>query len=133
MAFAPNFLDAAERYWQDALILDKQDRLASADHLYGICAECALKAVMEIVGSRPLPKKYFVHLPQIWEEFQCYQPPVGPNAYGTRAMPNPLPDWSVHDRYGPSSVFDRARLQKHAYGAREAMKHIEQARLDGWL
>lgn len=133
MALHPDFLDAAVRCWQDACLLDRQDRLATADHLYGICVECALKAVMEAVSGGQLSKKYYVHLPQIWEEFQCYQPPIGANTYGARAVPNPFPDWSVYDRYGASSAFDRTRLQQHADGAWEAMKYIEHARLDGLL
>ncbi len=38
-----DFLDAHERHWQDAELLLTNQRLANADHLYGMSAECGLK------------------------------------------------------------------------------------------
>jgi hypothetical protein len=40
---------AMKRHWRDAELLSSQDpkRLANADHLYGLAAECGLKALIE--------------------------------------------------------------------------------------
>jgi hypothetical protein len=37
-----DFLDAHYRHWQDAELLFGRGRLANADHLYGLAAECGL-------------------------------------------------------------------------------------------
>ena len=41
-----DFRDAAERHWTDAWLLFGNNRVANSDHLIGMAAECALKAVM---------------------------------------------------------------------------------------
>ena len=55
-----NFRDAAERHWADAGYLLEDDRIANADHLFGLSAECALKALMlslgMILGPKGAPK-----------------------------------------------------------------------------
>jgi hypothetical protein len=45
-----DFLDAHERHWQDAELLLTNQRLANADHLYGMSAECGLKRLMLAFG-----------------------------------------------------------------------------------
>ncbi|MDR3553905.1 MAG: hypothetical protein P4L55_04045 [Syntrophobacteraceae bacterium] len=45
-----DFCDAAYRHFNDAKRLFDNDRMANADHLTGIAAECALKAVMVGLG-----------------------------------------------------------------------------------
>jgi len=42
-----DFRDAAERHFEDAGYLEAGNRPANADHLFGLSAECALKAVMQ--------------------------------------------------------------------------------------
>ncbi len=42
----PAFGDAHRRHWQDAELLLRHERWANADQLYGLSAECGLKAVM---------------------------------------------------------------------------------------
>ena len=41
-----DYADATRRHWDDGLFLLEDRRLANADHLFGLAAECALKAVM---------------------------------------------------------------------------------------
>ena len=47
-----DFLDAMDRHWRDAELLRSSERLANADHLYGLSAECGLKALLEQDGNR---------------------------------------------------------------------------------
>jgi len=49
---------------------------ANADHLFGLAAECALKAVMQALGMLslrsdgvPADKKHKVHINDLWNEF----------------------------------------------------------------
>ena len=41
-----DFLDAYLRQWEDAEMLFGSERWATADHLYGLAAECGLKRLM---------------------------------------------------------------------------------------
>ena len=50
MAFPADFRDAHLRHWQDAELLFEHQRWANADQLYGLSAECGLKAVMRALG-----------------------------------------------------------------------------------
>jgi len=45
MNWPEDFLDAHERHWEDAELLFGNRRWANADHLYGLAAECGLKAL----------------------------------------------------------------------------------------
>lgn len=45
-----DFFDAHERHWGDGEILFNAQRWANADHLYGLSAECGMKAVMVGLG-----------------------------------------------------------------------------------
>ncbi len=47
---AIDFLDAAGRHRADAELLFEHGRWPNADQLYGLAAECGLKAVMEVLG-----------------------------------------------------------------------------------
>jgi hypothetical protein len=58
------FPQAARRLFEDGELLRNNQRFATACHLYGLAAECALKACMKGVpgNSRQLPYR---HLPEI--------------------------------------------------------------------
>lgn len=47
MTLPVDFADAHRRHWGDAELLFRSRRLGNADHLYGLSAECGLKAVAE--------------------------------------------------------------------------------------
>lgn len=61
-----DFRDAAERHWEDAEHLMNNDRLANADHLYGLSAECSLKAVMCALGMPIFSDGSPMHPYRIW-------------------------------------------------------------------
>ena len=50
MIHPADFVDAHRRHWEDAELLFDHQRWANADQLYGLSAECGLKAVMQILG-----------------------------------------------------------------------------------
>ena len=68
-----DFRDAAKRHWKDAEYLLEDERFAAnADHLFGMSAECALKAVMLSLGMQMvgnMPEK---------DVCETHQPVVGP-------------------------------------------------------
>ena len=124
-----SFDDAANRFWHDAENLHTVGRLAAADHLYGLSAECALKAIIthECGGIRKQDK---VHLPCIWDEFLLH--PNNSLAQSTSA--NPFNGtWCIEHRYAADKHFDRPRLEKHRAGAKEANKLLEQSKINGQI
>ena len=67
-----DFADAHFRHWKDAESLFDHDRWANADHLYGLSAECGLKAVMKKLGmddddqGAPMEREHRKHIDKLW-------------------------------------------------------------------
>jgi hypothetical protein len=133
MPMTENFSNAASRSWRDANFLLQDARLATADHLFGVSAECALKAVMVALSGTKLSHRYKIHLPKLWDEFIAYVPSSGTNAYASLLAANPFKSWDVSDRYGHDTAFTQTRVDSHRDAALQAQRVLEQARLDGRL
>ena len=69
MAFSPNMKAAAQRHFNAAEELNAGHRRDVAGYLYGISAECAIKAMMLEAGLRPSTNRgedpFFLHFPQL--------------------------------------------------------------------
>lgn len=129
-----NFHEAARRTYGDAEHLDAAGRVGGADHLFGIAAECALKAILAapnvaVITSDPPKKPFKCHIDKLWQEFQAAASglPCAIPALGT----NPFASWLAEHRYEADSFFTAARLEAHKNGAFEAMKMFEAAALAG--
>lgn len=111
-----DFLDAHRRHWEDAELLFREGRLANADHLYGMSAECGLKYLLIRLGV-PLSRQERLHVNELWNHFRRL-----PSA---RRFPeilgwlggNPFYDWRVDQRYAHRTRFDRSRVEDHRKGA----------------
>lgn len=135
-----DFLDAQERHWDDAQRLLQLQRLANADHLYGMAAECGLKRLMLAFGmgvdpstGSPVDNKDWKHANKIWARFESYR---NGHAQGTGyalSPANPFVNWDVSDRYAPQSDFDLARVTGHQAGAQAVRGLITKAQLEGLL
>lgn len=114
-----NFADAAGRHWLDAQLLERETRYQNADQLYGIAAECALKAALITATSNRdensgLRKDYKTHIDVLWDR-------IGPSAFPRHLpslqpllkMENPFSDWGVEQRYWENGTVDPATLDKH--------------------
>jgi len=129
------FLQAAVRTYDDAEGLHEAGRLGTADHLYGLACECALKAILcgyQVIPGTQLPPNsaYKVHVNLLWNSYL--------NAAQGRAMPplhccNPFAGWKVHDRYHDDSVFTEDRVAAHRDGAKLGMVALQEARLNGMV
>ena len=66
-----DFADAHRRHLEDAELLFDRERWAKADHLYGLSAECGLKAVMRSLGmpvdavGMPREREHRQHMPDL--------------------------------------------------------------------
>lgn len=135
-SFQTDFLDAMERHWQDAELLHSHVRLANADQLYGLAAECGLKALMlrwgmPFTGGRPSNPADRVHANGLWSRYEAYR--QGNSAVFALPPNNPFAHWRIEHRYANQSSFLLSRVQQHQAGAREVKRLIKEARLNGVL
>ncbi|MBI4705858.1 MAG: hypothetical protein HY744_32600 [Deltaproteobacteria bacterium] len=134
-----NFTESALRHFQDAGRLWDSARVHNADHLAGLCAECALKSILIGLGhvaleptGRLVPRETQVHIDKLWAQFPAYL--VGPRgARYLAGLPerNPFSDWRVEQRYDADIDLDARQARRHIRAARGAMKALEQARHRG--
>jgi hypothetical protein len=139
-----DFLDAHYRHWEDAETLFVSSRLANADHLYGVAAECGLKSLMIVFGMQIDPNKEGtptdardrVHImdskkDSAWDRYESYR--YGKVAVSYALPVNPFLDWDVSQRYANRSEFDEVRVKKHENGARLVQELINIAKKEGLL
>lgn len=135
-----DFLDAHQRHWDDAETLFQAQRLANADHLYGVSAECGLKKLMIVFGMNvnsttgsPVDYQDRKHANDIWMRFESYRCGHVVGVGYILPAPNPFHDWDVSQRYAHQSNFDQARIQTHQDGARTVCELIKKAKLEGLI
>jgi hypothetical protein len=135
----PDYRDAAERHWEDAGFLINKNRKANADHLFGLAAECALKAVMLGLGMQlrpdgaPVESRHRKHVDSLWGEFCSFA--QGRNGAKYAAMvssvANPFSGWNISQRYEHRANINQAIVKKHEKDAESAMKVLREAYHDG--
>jgi len=133
-----DFRDAAKRHWEDAGFLSADSRLANADHLYGLSAECALKTVMLSLGmslradGAPEEKQHRVHVNNLWNEFVTFAHNRNGAHYAARLIDsNPFHDWHIEQRYENRSGITREATEKHRQAALTTWQILEIAILNG--
>lgn len=133
-----NFIDAFARHFKDADFLLEKERFANASQLYGLAAECGLKALMikfgmPLSGHLPQDKKDKVHADGVWQRYQSYQSghTLG-TGYGLTVQ-NPFGAWSIHQRYWKSSCITEKNAQSHRQGASQVEGLVKKAQLAGLL
>lgn len=136
-----NFKDSSERHLLDAehLLQDPQDqRLANADHLFGISAECSLKAVMVGLGMEttddgsPQDRAYKVHIDKLWAAFQSFaQGRMAARYLEPLDLGNPFATWSVDQRYWARSSFAKDDVLSHKAAADQCRTSLLRLTLDG--
>ncbi len=117
-----DFLDAHSRNLEDAEKLLENARLANADHLYGMAAECGLKCLMVSFGmpvtgdGTPVSENDRKHVNFIWPRYESYR---SGRLAGDYALPvsNPFRDWHVSQRYAHRSNFNSTIVEAHRRGA----------------
>lgn len=120
-----DFLDAMDRHWQDAELLHSSERLANADHLYGLSAECGLKALFEQDGNR-IEGRTRCHIDRLWGKCGSLADGRAESTSDFNPADNPFDDWRIGDRYAHRREIIRGRqLQRHRSGAEQVRTMIE--------
>lgn len=122
-----DFLDAADRHWEDAELLFSNVRLANADQLFGIAAECALKAAMEAISGTSLNRRYFKHINELWSEFNTFAAGRNGSDY-IKLLGNaqdPYSDWDISDRYNNRNDFPVTKVSPHQQAAQNSINMLK--------
>lgn len=131
-----DYYDAAQRHWDDANHLLTEVRLPNADQLFGLSAECALKAIMLALGmpmhnGRPVSKKHG-HINLLWDEFITFANGKGQAHYAAAlGTTNPFVNWDVGQRYEHGSAINMQIVDDHKKSAEIAYSCLTQAVVDG--
>jgi len=135
-----DYLDSAERHRTDAEHLFKSERWPNADQLYGLAAECGLKAIMQALGmllrpdGAPQEAKYRVHVDKLWGEFLTFANGISGMAYASLLPQDcPFQDWSIEQRYHHSAAIPRERVAAHRAATKQVFDALGNARVDGRL
>ena len=120
-----NYTDAAFRHWNDAQLLEKEDRVENADQLYGLAAECAIKKILvnlpAFANQGNLDKSFKEHINLLWDKVnhQSLQKSYPGLAAFLKAA-NPFSSWNVDKRYFADGSIKKQELKDH----REAAKRL---------
>jgi hypothetical protein len=112
------FAVAALRHWQDAILLQESHRLANADQLYGIAAECGLKSALAEAGAgkgeAALEERYHKHIDKLWAQIsvQGLQRRF-PKLVAILRAENPFADWSISQRYADGEGITAVIVAEH--------------------
>lgn len=136
-----DYQDAAERHFEDAEYLKKDEnanREANADHLYGLSAECSLKAVMTALGMErtkagaPRDSGLKVHMPDQWAAFQSFAcGRLAARYLNILDQSNPFSDWKVDQRYFHRQKISTTATSKHRKAAIHCRTCLHALILDG--
>ena len=122
-----DFNDSAIRHLQDAELLFGQNpqRLANASHLFGVSAECSLKAVAKhlVPTARFGGRGGLGHIPALFAELQNVSPAIAGNAtLASRigGLQQHFASWQVGERYVAQGTFAANRVLQEQAGAKAA-------------
>ncbi|MFM0700735.1 hypothetical protein [Paraburkholderia sediminicola] len=124
-----NFADAAGRHWVDGLVLESEARTENADQLFGIAAECAIKAALMMsathITAGTLSKTYRTHIDELWDRISANALPKHLRSLPPLLrMENPYTDWSIEQRYGDSGVVSAEALERHKSMAKRLISAV---------
>jgi len=128
-----NFKDAAKRHYDDAEYLNSDRRVANAGQLYGLAAECCIKAVLSGVTGT-FPKKHldndllnncFINQLSMSVDGRASQ-----NYYAIIPNIQDFASWQISHRYWEDSAIPND-IGKWQAAAKEAISMLDRAIVDG--
>ncbi|MDD5276064.1 MAG: hypothetical protein PHR16_08280 [Methylovulum sp.] len=137
-----DFKNAYDRHQKDAEILFDKKRYANADQLYGLAAECALKAVMIRLdpalanqNGDLVDKNDRKHIDKLWGHFRLFlNGRNAPSYLAHISNSNPFSTWQIDDRYANQKSFIKNNVQHHKQAVDSAIANlVAHARSQGEL
>jgi hypothetical protein len=135
---ATDFKDAHDRHFADANTLYHANRWANADHLYGLSAECGLKALMVSFGmqlqTNGAPNKSDKeHINKLLPRYEAYRSGHHEGINYPLSQTNPFTNWDVNQRYDSQVGFTQSAVDPHQQGAKCIKQLVMKAQLAGLL
>ena len=124
-----NYADAALRHWHDAQLLEEDNRVENADHLYGFAAECAIKKVLVVLPTYSttgiLEETYKAHVNILWGKvnYQSLHKSY-PRLSALLKSTNPFSDWHVKQRYAADCEISKVAMESHKKSARRLLGSV---------
>lgn len=120
-----DFQDAAKRHLDDAELLfaHNSSRLANASHLFGISAECSLKAIARKFNPTARFSGSKGHIPSFFSELCNVAPTLAGNivlAGQINGIQPAFSSWEVSQRYAPQADFAHPDVLLQQTGAKNA-------------
>ena len=124
-SFMDDYNDSAARHLYDADVLLGQtpQRLANASHLFGVSAECALKAIARQFHPNVRLGGRDGHIPNLFTELLNVSPAIAGNAALARsigALQSNFASWQISERYVSQGAFAANRVLQEQAGAKAA-------------
>ena len=126
-----DYVSAANRHYDDAVLLDQEGRVATASHLYGFVGECVLKALifnLNPVASVPINmRKHMTQ--QLWTVFNGHSSLANfPSRISACIrFQSGYANWDVNQRYWAKSLIARKpKLVNERASARGLMSVLDQ-------
>lgn len=100
--------EAAHRHFDAARSLDGSSKRAAAAYLFGLAAECAVKAVLETTGLRPRFSErktdpYYAHFPELRGLLGDAMAGRSASRLAPFAESAFMAEWDIRVRYAPTS------------------------------
>lgn len=132
-----DFQNASERHLHDAALLFAQtpERLANASHLFGLSAECSLKAIAQKFEPSAKFSGGKGHIPGLFSELQNVAPKIGNNPELVRHITSIQPQfasWNVSQRYSSQAAFRLETVKNELTGSKAAHLLMNNC-LDGFV
>ena len=124
-----NYANAALRHWNDAQLLEEENRVENADHHYGFAAECAIKNVLVKLSAfsseEALEESYKKHINILWGKinYQSLQKSY-PHLSALLKSNNPFLDWDVNQRYATDGMIAKAAMEIHKQSAKRLLGSV---------
>ena len=117
-----NYANAALRHWHDAKLLEEENRMENADHLYGFAAECAIKKILVVLPAFSttgiLERTYNEHVNILWARVNCQSLQKSyPALSALLKSTNPFSDWHVKQRYAADGEISKMAMESHKKAA----------------
>ena len=130
-----DFLDASKRHYDDAVLLQANACLPNAAQLFGLSAECGVKALSEKIQNQPLPSNYYKHANVLVNLLpKLFHGRLGATYLARIGLFKSFSSWDIEDRYRSVAQIPLAKhMADWVAASKEVQDMLTQAYIDGVL
>ncbi|SOB74599.1 hypothetical protein SAMN04488490_0087 [Marinobacter sp. LV10R510-11A] len=116
-----DYAHAGKRLHRDADYLYDQQRYATASHLYGLSAECSIKAfITQQPGQQKVPYK---HIPELVDDAKrLVNGRRGSHLLNVISSPDFMSGWQIGNRYWDNRYFSQQQCKEFKHSANRALR-----------